>query len=190
MSPKARVKLLATVGSTAAIVGALVAGNALIDDVRPVRPGRDAPEFTAVNLADGDTVSLRDYDGDVILLNLWATWCAPCEVEMPSMQELYELLGPRGLKIVAVSVDTQASALVAQWVNERGLTFDVLHDKRGEIMTAYQATGWPESFIIDRDGVIVRKIWGPAEWDAPEEVAVFRRLLGLQDSGGEDNGTP
>lgn len=186
MNSKARVKLLAIVGSTVAIVGAIVAGKALMHDVRPVRPGSDAPEFTAVNLADGDTVSLQDYDGDVILLNLWATWCAPCEVEMPSMQRLHELLGPSGLRIVAVSVDTQESALVAQWVTERGLTFDVLHDKRGEIMTDYQATGWPESFIIDRDGVIVRKIWGPAEWDDPAEVAVFQRLLGLPDSGGEE----
>jgi peroxiredoxin len=89
------------------------------------------------------------------------------------------------LKIVAVSVDTQESALVERWVNERGLTFDVLHDKRGRIMTDYQATGWPESFIIDREGLIVRKIWGPAEWDDPAEVAVFRRLLGLPEGGGD-----
>jgi peroxiredoxin len=168
-----------------AIVGAIVAGKALMDDVRPVRPGSEAPGFSAVNLADGDTVSLQHYDGDVILLNLWATWCAPCEVEMPSMQRLHEQLGPSGLKIVAVSVDTQESALVAQWVNQRGLTFDVLHDRSGKIMTDYQATGWPESFIIDRDGVIVRKIWGPAEWDDPAELAVFRRLLGLPEIAGE-----
>jgi peroxiredoxin len=101
------------------------------------------------------------------------------------MQRLYEQLGPRGLKVVAVSVDTQESALVAQWVNERGLTFDVLHDRSGKIMIDYQATGWPESFIIDRDGVIVRKIWGPAEWDDPAEVAVFRRLLGLPETAGD-----
>ncbi len=185
MSPKTRVKLLATVGGSVAIVGAIVAGMALTDDVRPVRPGSEAPGFSAVDLADGDTVSLQRYEGHVILLNLWATWCAPCEVEMPSMQRLHEQLGPSGLKIVAVSVDTQKSALVAQWVNQRGLTFDVLHDRSGKIMTDYQATGWPESFIVDKDGVIVRKIWGPAEWDDPAEVAVFRRLLGLPETAGE-----
>jgi peroxiredoxin len=185
MNSKTRVKLLAIVGSTLAIVGAIIAGRALIEDVRPVRPGSTAPDFTAVNVANGDTVTLLDYDGDVMLLNLWATWCAPCEVEMPSMQRLHDLLGPSGLKIVAVSVDTQESALVARWAEERGLTFDVLHDRNGAIMTDYQATGWPESFIIDRDGVIVRKIWGPAEWDDQAEVDVFRRLLGLQEDGGE-----
>lgn len=104
---------------------------------------------------------------------------------MPSMQRLHDLLGPSGLKIVAVSVDTQESALVARWAEDRGLTFDVLHDRYGAIMADYQATGWPESFIIDRDGVIVRKIWGPAEWDDQAEVDVFRRLLGLQEDGGE-----
>ncbi len=185
MNTKTRVKLLVIVGSSVAIVMAVMAGKALTDDVRPVRPGSEAPDFSAARLTDGDTVTLRDYEGDVILLNLWATWCAPCEVEMPSMQRLHEQLGPSGLKIVAVSVDTQESALVAQWVEDRGLTFDVLHDKRGAIMTDYQATGWPESFIIDRDGLIVRKIWGPAEWDDQAEVAVFRRLLGLTEPNEE-----
>lgn len=185
MSTRTRVRLLAIVGSSVAIIGAFIAARSLVDDVRPIRPGSKAPNFSAVSLATGDTVSLQDYNGDVILLNLWATWCAPCEVEMPSMQRLHEKLGPTGLKVVAVSVDTQESSGVARWVNDRGLTFDVLHDDRGDIMTDYQATGWPESFIIDRDGIIVRKIWGPAEWDGPDEMAVFRRLLGINEGGGE-----
>ena len=184
-STRTRVRLLAIVGSVVALVTAIVAGKALTDDVRPVRPGSRAPDFRAVNLATGDTVSLRDYEGNIILLNIWATWCVPCEVEMPSMQRLHELLGPRGLKIVAVSIDDEESEIVARWVEERGLTFDVLHDQRGVITTDYQATGWPESFIIDRYGVIVKKIWGPEEWDNPVESAVFRRLLGLPEPDGE-----
>ena len=108
-STRTRVRLLAIVGSVVALVTAIVAGKALTDDVRPVRPGSRAPDFRAVNLATGDTVSLRDYEGNIILLNIWATWCVPCEVEMPSMQRLHELLGPRGLKIVAVSIDDEES---------------------------------------------------------------------------------
>lgn len=185
MGTKTRVKLLAIVGSVVALATAVVAGKALTNDVRPIRPGSKAPDFRAVNLATGDTMSLRDYEGDVILLNLWATWCAPCEVEMPSMQRLHELLGPSGLKIVAVSVDDEDSESVARWVEQRELTFDILHDQSGVIATDYQATGWPESFIIDRNGVIVRKIWGPEEWDDSVESAVFRRLLGLPERGGE-----
>jgi peroxiredoxin len=185
MSAKTRVKLLAIVGSVVALVAAGLAGRALTADVRPVRPGSKAPGFEAVNVTTGDTVSLRDYHGDVILLNIWATWCAPCEVEMPSMQRLHELLGPSGLRIVAVSVDDAESDFVAQWVEERGLTFDVLHDQSGIIATGYQTTGWPESFVIDQEGVIVRKIWGPEEWDDPVVSAVFRRLLGLPEPNGE-----
>ena len=101
------------------------------------------------------------------------------------MQRLYESLGPAGLRIVAVSVDDEESVFVAQWVEERGLTFDVLHDQSGVIATDYQATGWPESFVIDREGVIIKKIWGPEEWDDPVESAVFRRLLGLPEPNGE-----
>jgi cytochrome c biogenesis protein CcmG, thiol:disulfide interchange protein DsbE len=185
MNAKTRVKLLAIVGSVVALVAAGVAGKALTADVRPVRPGSKAPDFRAVNLATGDTVSLRDYDGDVILLNIWATWCAPCEVEMPSMQRLHELLGPSGLKIVAISIDAEESEFVTRWAEERGLTFDILHDQRGTIAVDYQATGQPESYVIDRDGVIVRKVWGAVEWDEPVESAVIRRLLGLPDPNGE-----
>ena len=97
------------------------------------------------------------------------------------MQRLYEELGASGLKIVAVSVDTTDSEFVARWAEQRGLTFDVLHDRSGSINIAYQATGWPESFVIDADGVIVKKIWGPKEWDDPGESAVFRRLLERSD---------
>ena len=185
MSPRSRAKLLAFVGGAVAIIAAVAAGRALTDDVRPVRPGSRAPDFSAVNIASGDTLSLEHYAGSVVLLNLWATWCAPCAVEMPSMQRLHELLGPSGLKIVAVSVDTQETAGVETWVEERNLTFDVLHDRRGDIMTDYQATGWPASFTIDSQGVIVRKIWGPTEWGDPSEVALFRRLLVLSEAGGD-----
>ncbi len=185
MTTKTRVKLLAVVGTALALLMGVVAGMALTEDVRPIRPGSRAPDFRAVNLATGDTVSLRDYAGEVILLNLWATWCAPCVVEMPSMQRLHEKLGPRGLKIVAVSVDTSESDFVTRWVEERGLTFHVLHDQFGAINKDYQATGWPESFVINRDGVIVKKFWGPAEWDDAIVSAVFERLLGLPQNAGQ-----
>lgn len=170
-----------TVGVILTILGAaVVAGMALSPDVKPVRPGAEAPGFAAVNVVTGDTVALSDYEGDVILLNLWATWCAPCEQEMPSMQRLYDELGPHGLKVVAVSLDDADSEYVLEWVTERELTFDVLHDRSGRVERLYQITGWPESFVIDRDGVIVRKEWGAKEWDQPAASAIFRRLLGIE----------
>jgi len=169
------------VGIILTILGvAVVAGMALTPDVRPIRPGVEAPGFEAVNVATGDTVNLSDYRGEVVLLNLWATFCAPCEQEMPSMQRLYDELGPHGLKIVAVSLDDAESDFVLDWTTKRHLTFDILHDRSGRVERLYQITGWPESFVIDRDGVIVKKEWGAREWDGPAASAIFRRMLGLE----------
>ena len=94
------------------------------------------------------------------------------------MQRLHEELGPQGLHIVAVSVDQGDSADVRRWVEERGLTFTILHDRSGRIQQAFQTTGVPESWVLDGEGVIVKKVIGATEWDHPAQKALFRRLLG------------
>lgn len=166
------------VGVIAAVLGgALLAGMALSPELKPVRPGSEAPDFTAVNAVSGETVSLSDYAGEVVMLNLWATWCPPCEREMPSMQSLYERLGPDGLKVVAVSVDQIGTEEVLDWARKRGLSFDILHDRSGEVDRLYQTTGLPETFVIDREGVIVRKEISAREWDSQSHLDFFRRLL-------------
>ena len=157
------------------LAGALTAGVLLSDDMFPVTVGSEAPNFTAVDLATGDTVSLADYRGEVVLLNVWATWCAPCRQEMPSMERLQNILGPEGLNIVAVSVD-YGTREVREFVDELGLTFDILYDRTQRVDVTYQTTGLPESFVIDRHGVIVKKTW-QEEWDDPTHVAFLRRLL-------------
>jgi peroxiredoxin len=161
--------------------GALLLGLRATPELTPVAVGSRAPDFRAVNLASGDTVSLSEYGGDVVLFNIWATWCAPCEYEMPSMQRLYDRLGPRGLRIVALSVDQARPQHVVDWVQERELTFDILHDPTGRIEQTYLVTGYPESYVIDRDGMIVKKVIGPREWDHATEQALFRQLLGIAD---------
>ena len=108
------------------------------------------------------------------------------------MQRLYDTLGPAGLRIVAVSIDAAEGATdaggrpggdVAEFVAEYGLTFDIWLDPSGGIQRTYRTTGVPESFVLDRRGRIVRRLAGPAEWDDPAYVALFRRLL---DQGGAD----
>jgi peroxiredoxin len=150
----------------------------LTPEINRVEPGARAPDAAMVSLETGDSVSVRDYRGEVVLLNVWATWCTPCEAEMPSMQRLHEELGPQGLHIVAVSVDQGDSADVRRWVEERGLTFTILHDRSGRIQQAFQTTGVPESWVLDGEGVIVKKVIGATEWDHPAQKALFRRLLG------------
>ncbi len=171
------------VGVIVAMLGAtLTLGVLLSEDIFQVQPGADAPGFEAISLSTGDTVTLADYRGEVVLLNLWATWCAPCRIEMPAMERLYQELGPEGLKVVAVSVDQIGGDKVLEFAQELKLTFDILQDRSGQIELDYQATGLPESLILDREGVIVHKEIGPVEWDSPVQKARFRRLLGVETS--------
>ena len=121
---------------------------------------------------------IDDYTGEVVLLNIWATWCGPCRIEMPSMQRLQERLGPKGLKIVAVSVDDPGQAgAIRRFAQELGLSFELLHDPTKAIERTYQTTGVPETFLIGRDGTIRRRSIGAEAWDSEANVAQLERLL-------------
>ncbi len=165
------------------LAGALTVGVFLSEDVGRVEVGTDAPDFTAVDLATGDTVRLADYKGEVVLLNLWATWCAPCRIEMPSIQRLTDLLRPEGLKVLAVSVDVVSPEDVMSFVNELALDFTVLQDRTQRVEMVYQTTGLPETFVINRRGEIVHWHIGPDEWDKPAHIERLRRLLQEQTEG-------
>ena len=144
-----------------------------------VEVGAKAPDIRVVNLASGDTVNLSDqYKGKVTLLNIWATWCVPCRQEMPSMQKAYARLKDDGFTIAAVSIDEGGPEGVLAFAREYGLTFDILHDRSGRITTLYQTTGVPESFLLDKDGVIIKRVIGPHDWSSPANVALIERLLG------------
>lgn len=176
----------AVVGAVVALLAALVAvGWTVRDRFLPVEVGTQAPDFAATDL-QGRPVRLSDLRGQVVMVNVWATWCPPCREEMPSMQRLHQALGPEGLKMVAVSVDAaqgQRDATgreggdVAAFVREYGLTFPVWLDPSGQIQRTYRTTGIPESFLVDRNGVIVKKVIGATEWDSPDKVELVRRLL-------------
>jgi peroxiredoxin len=168
----------------AGVVMTAVFGVALAIKLRPqlnlIEVGSTAPDFDAVQLPTGRPVTIEDYRGKVVLLNIWATWCPPCKVEMPSMERLHHKLAGTDFRLVAVSVDEDDSTAVNKFVKEMGLTFEILHNRDGSIRRIYQTTGVPESFVIDRDGVIVKKIIGAADWEAPVNEALIRRLLDAQ----------
>ena len=138
--------------------------------------GRPAPNFEFPGL-DGKLVSLSDYLGKVVLVNIWATWCRPCVDEMPSMQKLYQEFKDDDFEILAVSIDAPGSGVVAPFMRKYNLTFPALLDSEGTIRESYGATGIPESFIIDRQGILVKKIIGAADWSSPEVFRFFRNLL-------------
>ena len=149
----------------------------------PVQEGQRAPDFRAPSLR-GDTVALSALRGRVVLVNAWATWCVPCRWEMPAIERLYQRLGPRGLVILAVSEDEIGPASpgdptgdVARFVTENGLSFTVLLDPRGQLQESFGIAGLPTTFLIDRQGRIVRRVLGPAHWDEPPYSAEIERLL-------------
>jgi peroxiredoxin len=167
------------------IVGGLILGAFLLVRFAPVpqgvEVGKRAPDFRALDIATGDTVSFREkYGGQVTLVNIWATWCPPCREEMPAMQKLYDALKDKGFRIAAVSIDEGSIKDVTAFTSSLGLTFDILHDKSGRIETIYQTTGYPESFLIDKNGIIVRKQIGEHPWGSPANQRIVAELLGVE----------
>ena len=158
-------------------VGAIL-GTRLAPDIFPVEVGAKAPQFRAVNIdSTRDSVTLDTWKGQVVVLNVWATWCEPCRVEMPALQRLYESMDTSGLKLVSVSIDETDPATVRQFRDEFKLTFPIYQDRSRAIERIYQTTGVPETFVIDRNGEIVKKVIGAAEWDSRANQDLFRRLL-------------
>jgi cytochrome c biogenesis protein CcmG/thiol:disulfide interchange protein DsbE len=180
---------LVILGASIALgVGISVAMVRLAPELFPLKIGAEAPDFAALPVAASgvaseaasspETKGIDAYQGEVVLLNIWATWCGPCRVEMPSMQRLHERLGPKGLKIVAVSVDDPGSARrIREFADELGLSFELLHDASKGIEGIYQTTGVPETFLIGRDGTIRRRSIGAEAWDSEANVAQLERLL-------------
>jgi peroxiredoxin len=141
-----------------------------------LKAGTPAPELR-LPARDGKAVDLGSFRGRLVVLNFWATWCPPCVAEMPSLERMHKALSAEGLSVVAVSVDEDEAALTA-FVQRAGITFPVLRDPGGAVATAsFKTTGYPETFVIDARGVILETYVGPAEWDTPEALAHFRRLL-------------
>jgi cytochrome c biogenesis protein CcmG/thiol:disulfide interchange protein DsbE len=141
----------------------------------PIEPGLAAPEFSLPRLGGGE-LALRDLRGKVVLVNFWATWCAPCEQEMPAMQRLHAQLAPRGFELVAISEDDDAE-LVERFRQRLALSFPIALDPEHEAAGRYQSYRYPESFLIDRSGVLVARYIGERDWDAPEYVSRIQRLL-------------
>jgi peroxiredoxin len=141
-----------------------------------LKVGAEAPGFRLPSLAGGE-VDLASQRGKVVVLNLWATWCPPCVAEMPSLERLHRALSPEGLSVVTVSTDEDEASL-RKFVSQRALTIPVLMDPGGRVAAGkYRTTGYPETFLIDREGRILKHVVGPAEWDSPQMLAELRRLL-------------
>ncbi len=127
---------------------------------------------------DGAPVRLADFEGRVVLLNFWATWCAPCVREMPSLDRLQAALEDRGLAVLAVSIDRGGAKVIRPFAKRLGLErLGLYHDPKGALFKAFGVTGLPTTFLIDRRGRIVGAYPGAAEWDEPEARALIEHYL-------------
>jgi len=141
-----------------------------------VQVGDEAPNFTLRDLS-GNAMSLSQLRGKVVLLNFWATWCGPCRVEMPAMEQLYRTLPRREFEILAVSTDPQGAVVTYPFQREMGFTFPILHDSEYRVGLMYGARTIPLTFMVDRRGIVRQKIFGARDWDSPEARDLIHELM-------------
>lgn len=168
-------------GGTALLVGGvqLAWGEDPFETLQLFRPRRVtmAPDFSVPGLGV-PLVRLRDFKGQVVLLNFWATWCPPCREEMPSMERLYRRFRSRGFTILALSIDSRGEEVVRPFVKSFGLTFPIGLDPKMSVSGEYRMAGLPTSVLIDDGGRIVAVAVGPRDWDSPAARQVIEKLLG------------
>jgi peroxiredoxin len=143
----------------------------------PLTVGKVAPDFELPDLNDKE-IRLSDYRGKVVFLNFWATWCKPCREEMPSMEVLYKNFEKDGLVILAVSIDRVTTKKeIPPFVKSLSLTFPVLVDSWGQTDKRYKLMGVPETYIIDREGILREKVIGPRDWTRLDNLQTLTQLI-------------
>jgi thiol-disulfide isomerase/thioredoxin len=125
----------------------------------------------------GGRRTLEDWRGKVVLLNVWATWCAPCRAEMPTLDRLQQRLSGEGFEVVALSVDRAGAGAVRKFFDVVGVRLPVFIDEDGDAIRTLGLFGLPATLLIGPDGNELARLAGPAEWDTPEMVAFFERII-------------
>lgn len=142
------------------VLSADTTGTSVSGGVPAPQAGFPAPDIT-LKTPEGETYSLADLKGQVVLINLWATWCPPCRAEMPAIQKMYEEYKDQGFTVLAVNMTYQDNPLaVVPFVEEYGLTFPILLDETNETGRAYQIRSLPSSYFINRFGIITEVVIG------------------------------
>lgn len=148
------------------------------DELRVVKVGHPAPDFTFRDL-DHKEVSLSDYKGKVVLLNLWSITCPPCIDEVPHFESLFQKMkGDKDFHLLTVVTNRgETEREVAPFAEKHGLNFHILVDNKKVAWRRYKLTGWPETFLLNREGIIVEKFVGPKDWSSPAFVRKIQKLI-------------
>lgn len=134
---------------------------------------KPAPDFSLVDRG-GKTWTLSELKGQVVFVNFWATWCPPCREEMPAMQRLYSMMPKDKFKMLAI-LNKDNPEVADKFAAQLGITMPILDDQANNVGLKYGLTGLPETFIIDKQGVLRKKFIGPAQWDSP---GIVQMLMG------------
>ncbi len=143
---------------------------------RIIGQGDSAPEFRLTSL-DGRQVSLSDFKGKVAMVHFWATWCPPCVQEMPMIEKLYRDFLGKDLEILAVSVDEGGAEAVSSFLKQNKLSLPVLLDPGAAVSKSYGTYKFPETYIVDRNGIVKYKAIGPRDWGDPATVKALQDLI-------------
>jgi len=180
----------------AAIIGLLIAWRAAAGDGSPSAANSpDAAPFialpaprpvAALSFTGGDDapLTLADFHGRMVLLNLWATWCVPCRKEMPALDRLQAKLGGAGFTVLPLSIDHRGRDAIARFYREHGLTsLSIYIDKSANVTYAVNAVGMPTTLLIDTQGRELGRVIGPAEWDSAAMLSRLTSYLEVHDRG-------
>jgi cytochrome c biogenesis protein CcmG/thiol:disulfide interchange protein DsbE len=158
---------------TLAVIGFLSLLLGCYSSTHPARIGSPAPDFT---VQDSDhSVTLSQFRGKVVVLNFWATWCPPCIEETPSLVEMQRRMKDKGVVVLAVSIDADDAAY-HKFLKDYGVNMVTVRDEARKAPNLYGTFGWPESYIIDRNGIIRRKFIGAVEWNSPEVTQFLNKM--------------
>jgi thiol-disulfide isomerase/thioredoxin len=149
-------------------------------DISAFKPAAEARPAPAISFADGKgrSLTLADFRGKVVVLNLWATWCTPCVAEMPMLDRLQQQLGDEGVEVLALSVDRGGSKAVEEFYQRTGVRhLGIYVDPSMRVTTDIRAPGLPTTLIIDPEGTELGRVIGPMEWDSPEAIELVRTAL-------------
>lgn len=141
-----------------------------------VKEKSTAPAINVISM-DNQQLTLASLKGNVVLLNFWATWCPPCREEIPSMMKLNSFMAGKPFKMVCISVDEGGKKAVEDFFRNTGFSLPTYFDAAGQAARSYGVTGVPETFIIDRNGIVAKRVIGGLDWSSPEVIAFLEGLM-------------
>jgi len=157
----------------------------MVQCTRPVQVGQKAPDFVLEGLS-GDSLSLRGLRGKVVFLHFWATWCPPCLVELPGLTRFVETLDKREYRLLAVCVDKENPERIREFLGGWGAEIPVFLDPGGDLARKYGTLRYPETYVLDREGVVCRKVIGPGDWQMSKWAQILHTCA--RDTDKEEKG--